>query len=254
MAAAIEDRANVTYVTALYKIYPNEIAFDRLRKDVVALLDSKLPLIIFVDTVFEVFLKDLGSRNWVKMIVIPIEEIKIWTMIKSKSDLTLPEYRTVEKDTLEYMTLMNAKVEFVKLAQQHSASEYLAWIDAGIAKMFQPKVDFERLRRSKIVDLKTVLIPGCYQQQFEFSELCSGVKWVYAGSFFLINREFLEIFYDRSLIGIQQYLDSNRITWEVNLWCTVGQLYPDTFNWYYSGHDSLITKLPGMYCQKLRFE
>lgn len=249
--AASSRGPNITFVTALCKIYPDRNTDARLQKDIVALLRSGMKLIVYVDESFLPFLESLGPLDsTVKIIPWTLDRMNIWSsIIGARERLALPQYRTAQKDTLEYMALMNTKVEFLKLAQAHADTEYIAWVDAGIAKMLDPTVDFARLKNSELFGIETVLIPGCYQRKFNFDELCSGVKWVYAGSFLVAHRSFVDTFYEQSQAALKVYMDANRMAWEVNVWCTLDQMYPGTFVWYAADHDCTITKFPGMYCR-----
>jgi hypothetical protein len=233
---------NITYVTALYNIYKGTTTTDRLTRDVQDLLRQKLNLIIFVD---EFYAEIIKTTDNIKVIVLPIEELYIYNLIlTNKSSLKLPPIRNQEKDTHEYIALMNTKTEFLHRAQTLSQTDYLAWIDAGVSKMFKHKEEsFTRLTNLKLTKLQTILMPGCYHYHLDFDQLCNNVWWVYLGTFFICKKSHINDFHTQCLQLITKFINKNHITWEVNIWV----LLDNTINWYYSDHNDGLTILPPEY-------
>jgi hypothetical protein len=138
----------VTYVTALFNIYNNsneEKTKNRLLNDVRILLRQKFPLVIYID---EYYFNQLNNeiKNLDKnkiCIRINIDNINIYnTILKLRDSLSLPANRNMEKDTIEYMALMNSKIELVAKSLSFCTTPYISWIDAGISKMFNDKQKF----------------------------------------------------------------------------------------------------------------
>jgi hypothetical protein len=242
---------NVTYVSSLYDIYGIASTSERLLRDVQTLFHYRLPIIIFVDGFYRAQVQTLDVPSSVILVELPLEELHIYNLIiANKPHLHLPEYRSPDKDTHEYMALMNTKVEFLYRAMPLIQTEYVAWIDAGVSKMIGEKdASFERLLKLNLNQIPTVLNPGCYLRDLTFDDLCSRVWWIFIGTFFIVKRSFVPTFYNQSLQTVGLFLINKRITWEVNLWVQLMKMHPQTFIWYYALHDDTLTKLPGMYQQ-----
>src|SRR5258708_12268244 len=129
---------NITYVSALYNIYNTNKFSDTLSINVQNLLSSNLKVYLYVDDFFYNVIKQLKVNDNIKIILKPINELIIYNCIINKKDtLTLPNNRCHEKDTCEYMALMNSKIEFIKYTLPLIDTPYIAWIDAGISKIFK---------------------------------------------------------------------------------------------------------------------
>ena len=240
---------NITYVSALYDIYNLSKVSDRLSNDVKILLMKNLRLIMFVDDFYYDVLETMERSDTVRIIKLPIKQLAIYNMIiGNKNLLTLPSSRSPEKDTHEYMALMNTKVEFLHRAKDLATTEYLGWVDAGISKMLSNKDEsFERLRVAEITGINNVLIPGCYIRHVNFYDLCDRVWWLFIGTFLICNKDFVQTFYNRSLQSMCKFVAHRFIPWEVNIWADMLYQHPDTFQWYHSEHTDSLTIFPSQY-------
>jgi len=157
---------NITFVTSLYNIYNNNTVSDRLAKDVEKLLSSNIKLIIYVDSFFFDVIKNISVGDNITIIKFPLAQIDIYSsIINEKEKLSLPVKRNIEKDTCEYMALMNSKIEFLLRSMSLIDTPYIGWIDAGISKIFSNSIEiFDLISKMKIVDLDNILIPGAYQK------------------------------------------------------------------------------------------
>lgn len=240
---------NITYVSALYDIYNARYTSQRLANDVTIMLKQKMKLILFVDKFYYDIVSKMGYSNSVTIIELPIESLHIYNMIMAnKHFLHLPHVRNYEKDTYEYIALMNSKIEFLHRALNLIETEYVAWIDAGVSKMFSNKEDcFSRLTNIIVTGLDKVLIPGCYIRHISFDELCQSIWWLFLGTFFICHRNYVDKFYGLSLTTLMRFCINGYIPWEVNIWAQIMYDNSDTFEWYYSKHDDGLTHLPGKF-------
>lgn len=240
---------NITYVSALYDLYGQQSVSDRLTRDVQELIRRPLPLILYLDSYYASIVAPMPKGSQVTVIVLPLVELHIYNLIvQNKHLLHLPETRTPEKDTYEYMALMNTKAELMHRAQAIASTEYIAWIDAGASKMLTDKDgSFDRLASSRLTGVPQVLIPGCYQRAISFDNLCSNVWWVFLGTFLVCHRSYLLTFYNLSLQAVGRFLIRRRVTWEVNVWIDIEQKYPGTFQWYAADHNDSWTQFPSQY-------
>jgi hypothetical protein len=219
---------------------------DRLIADVKSLLTSKLKLIMFTDDFYYTILSRMEKADTVSLIRLPLDELHIYNMIMgNRGSLSLPAQRSDEKDTHEYLALMNTKIEFLYRVKDLVKTEYIAWIDAGASKMFSNKEEcFLRLSDAKLSGMDKVLIPGCYIRGIPISDLCRSVWWIFLGTFFICNRNFVSRFYGLSLKSLTKFFIRGYVIWEVNIWADIMYDHPDTFEWYYSLHDDGLSKIP----------
>lgn len=234
------------YVTALYNIYNTPEVSTRLLKDILALINADLSLVIFVDDFYRQHLVKLPPK--VIVYFLPLSDLIIYNMIlANKSYLNLPDTRYLPKDTYEYLALMNTKIEFLKIAKNITGNHDLTWIDAGISKLIKnPTIFWEKLKNLGLSDANRnkVYIPGCYQRNLSFQQLCTSVWWVFSGSFFICGRNAIDKFYTLSLQSLSKFMIHKYIVWEVNVWADMYYQYPNFIIWYYGNHDDSIANLP----------
>lgn len=240
---------NVTYVTALYKIYDNNYN-NILSNNVKDLLQSGLKLIIYVDEYFHGIIKDIISSDNIKIILLPRRDLHIFNMIvANKKYIKCPTDGNPTKNTHEYAALQNSKIEFLYRSCSLIDTEYIAWIDAGVTKLFKNKSEcLDRLLNLKIKNVKSVLIPGCYERaNISMEDLCSRVFWVFAGTFFIVNSDYVETFYSLTLQSLARFFLAGYTVWEVNSWIDIQKYHPEVFVWYKADHNDLLTIIPIQY-------
>lgn len=240
---------NVAYVSALYNIYEKDIANTRLIADVQKLLAQPFELILFVDDFYLPIVSNFQAKGKnVNIIHKPTSDLHIYNMLMDNKDkLTLPTKRNPEKDTHSYMALMHQKVEFLLLAKELTDKEYIAWIDAGSSKMLKDENSYIRLKNYHLINFENVLIPGCYLYPRSFQELCEMVYWNFLGTFYIVHRNYVQTFYEKSLQALSKFSEAGRITWEVNVWIYIMQTDYSTFTWYSADHNDSFTHLPLVY-------
>ncbi len=239
---------NITYVSCLYNIYPTRDTSDRLLRDVEQLINKKLKLVMFVDNFYYPLIINRTLSDTVKIVRVPIEELYIYNMIIStKEELHLPNNRNKNKDTHEYLALMNSKAEFLWRALPYINTEYAAWIDAGSSKMLHDHNSYERLCNTEIRSVPYILIPGCHQKSYSIEDLYDNVRWNYLGTFMICSRPAIDKFFKYSLESLSRFMTKRKLTWEVNVWCDINEKHPDMFKWYYSDHNDGFTIIPPQY-------
>jgi hypothetical protein len=162
--------------------------------------------------------------------------------------LALPEQRTVEKDTQNYMALMNTKLEFLLRAVPSisEGNKTVAWIDCGIAKIFKDKEtarkDLDRIAHHPW-NLERMVVPGCWTPRFPVNR--SAIWWRFAGGFFLAPTSLIGILYTLQTAQLRVLIEhQKRITWEVNVWAMMEEKAPHFFQWYKGDHDNTILQVP----------
>ena len=156
----------------------------------------------------------------------------------------LPRIRSEVKDTKEFMILMNAKTEFIKIVKDacgNSPTHYV-WLDAGISKIFKNPIALYSSLTSKFKDLKTdkIFIPGCWSSvETRFDQILTKVHWHFSGGFFIVPASLVDLFYYNVLAGIEDIrVNSGLAIWEVNTWMYIESRLP--IQWEHGDHDETI--------------
>jgi hypothetical protein len=217
-----------TFVSAILKAYPADVTavkqFDVRLHHFKKLATIGIPVYLFVDPDYVSALTPLLEKYPHIHIfrVLRLEETRTYSLFAEQKD-RLPAIRNVEKDTFEFLTLMNAKIEFMAdvAAVNPERTEQFAWIDFNVFHVFQNlPVQMERLRRiakGQIVDDR-ILMPSCWRAGYCSSELWSKINWRFCGGFFQGTRNAILDLDSRLSAVLPDWIRANGITWEVNVW------------------------------------
>lgn len=243
-------KSNCTFVTALYNIHtPDtrthaglEKRFDLLKR----LFSLNISIIAFMDPEYHPLFDTKEYPN-VMVIYRPLESFLFWNMCKNPS-LILPSTRNTGKDTLEFLSLMNTKIEFVKEALSYCTTPVLAWIDGSIFHIIH---DEERVKNALEKDANIsenlIKIPGPVQlssNSTPFHVLANHIQWKFCGGYFQGTRDGIENFYKKSLETLRKWTSNGYLTWEVNIWVDMWDENKEEdkiFQWVYGDHnDSML--------------
>lgn len=237
MAAATKQ--SLQYVTALYNVsFPERYmgTWERFKN-----LTTIIPGI-------HVFCSKDDAHLLPENVIPHFYEFKDLKTYKIISQCTgLPRIRSESKDHFDFMTLMNAKTEFIYMLKElqcsaEQASHYV-WIDAGIDKIFKdPKLtltNFFNAMNKLIFKTNTILIPGCItESKTPYDVQLTKVNWRFCGGFFIVPCSLVEYFYYSVLFACEEIrVDSGRAIWEVNVWNYVEQHTKLPIQWEYGNHD-----------------
>lgn len=225
-------------VTSYYDIYNKPENFDKYLELFSNLGNSGIPITLFTDPAlvsnFEIFPS-------VKVVGIPLETFELYS-IGIKYDRDLPSSRTETKDTKEFLSLMNTKIEFIKKAAELSTDDTFMWIDFGILKIVKLKDRFiNKLREVNEKKYTKITIPGCWGFGQPFS--VNNVNWRFCGGFFVIPRNHIDTFYNHSKNVLTDFCTNPhyRLTWETNIWYIIEFCAAkDIIDWYFANHDDSI--------------
>jgi hypothetical protein len=223
----------VVFVTAIYNIHKtrsNEI-WERFK-----LLASTIPIHI-VCSAENAELLPAGVTPYYR----EFEELDTYKALQGIHDL--PQTRNTDKDTKEYMILMNAKAEFLQIVNSEVNADHYIWIDAVIGKILSdPIVIFNKIIEETRRPLKadTILIPGCWDfKVHDPLQLTKHIVWRFAGGFFIVPCGYIDPFAAAVLDGCKQLAKSTgKLTWEVNVWCLIEQHLP--IQWERADHNDTI--------------
>ena len=157
----------------------------------------------------------------------------------------MPNERNLDKDTREYLSLMNKKVELIMRSSQVCGDDTIMWIDFAILKLFNDvQICIEKFKQFNTLSFDKVNIPGCwYKGEALYLHAINGR---FCGSFIIIPRSLMMRFYNDCKDTLHIFYNKEtKVTWEVNVWNHI-EYYrgKDYIKWYYALHnDSMINNL-----------
>jgi len=165
--------------------------------------------------------------------------------------LSLPNSRTIEKDTREYIILMNAKTEYLKMAIDENAwsSTHFAWIDFNIYHIFQGREQYVN-EYLKTMSMRTMLpyfltLPGCWGKEHVHEEfLVNNICWRFCGGFFIGSADRIIEFHKCYQDYFAAFLVSTKkLVWEVNFWAYLELRHGLSVIWYQGDHNQRILEI-----------
>lgn len=235
---------NTTYVSVLVRSDSNPVGPEQRLQWLKPLLAANLPLILFADAFFMKRIKpeDLGAT--VKLV--PLEFVDLDTVKACVgANPALPPQRTLNKDTLCYMALMNAKPELLVRAKPWITTPYVAYIDSGIAKICDSANTLAELARISFCDIPLVMLPGCHPMRpKDMSTLAHHIDWTFCGGFFVVPTTRIDAFAALHRAALDAFLEQGLLTWEVNVWTSWMPGREDVV-WYAADHnDTMLRAIP----------
>ena len=229
----------VTFVTAFINI-SNTINKQAYFNDFEKLAKTCIPITLFMDSLEKEYGTQLiNTYSNVKIIrYLTKDELYI---NKLSLPLKLPEYRNIEKDTEDYLKLMNNKIFFVEEASKVNIfnTEVFAWIDFRI---FHIITDNELITK-KLQDISVkkynsniVEFAGNLQNK---NIVLDKINWRFLGGYFLIGRDKIDILIEKTKNIL---LILSTLTWEVNIWAILEYINIFEFGWYLGNHNNFIFK------------
>lgn len=231
-------------VTSYYDIYGKPERFMEYIYNFYDLAISGIPIIVFTDpsliSKFRIF------PSSVTVIGVPLEIFELYSLAM-KYNGELPSGRTPAKDTKEFYSIMNTKIEFILRALDLCEDDTLIWIDFGILKIVKNKERFiNKLRLINNTKFNKITMPGCWSYGRQHS--VDQVHWRFCGGFFAIPRQYVATFYQHSKNVLTDFcsMPQYKLTWETNVWSII-EMYAakDIIDWYFADHDdSIVCNLP----------
>lgn len=214
---------NYQLVSCLYDLYGDEEKIGFYVEKFRILSDLRIPIILFVDKTYD----ELIHGPFIRKIRLDLNEF--WSYRVVMNCWKLPKIRCNKKDTLEFLALMNCKIEMLDKAKTLTSAPYLFFIDAGLNKVVSPQA-LERLK-SLTFSHKGVLAPGISLSRWTTLE---EPTWRFCGGVVVASADFNpRPFY----MMLEVLKEENRATWEGNVWALVEQACPGAIHWR-QGHFS----------------
>ena len=234
------DSDKVCYVTALYDIGGrpvNELldAFQPFAK-------SSMHICIFTD---QTDLQSKIGRDGISIHIVPRDVLHIF-----KHEATvLPSGRNEQKDTLDFLRLMNAKPDFLMRASiLHPEPATFVWMDFGILKISKNTERFvKRIQRSnEAVELtpNKIILPGCTGRISATQDCINQPIWRFCGGIAIVPRSLVRQFFELTFGYLETLRSKQTLTWEVNVWAAIESAHPDFFHWYSADHNDSIVDSP----------
>jgi len=254
----------VTFVSAFLDLREdrsNDKSVDRCFSLFERLAASHLSICLFVSPSLYDRAAVLRAQYPTTLYVMPSTELEdLWThrTVSSIAEVSLPEERTSYHDTTAFLTLMNAKIEFVAKAMKSNpfGTSHFAWIDFSICHVLrQAEQTLERLHTYSVSRLqdRMLLFPACWSKsdtKRRYATLLSRVHWRFCGGFFIGDRQSLWEFYRLYQTHFPAFLrEKKRLLWEVNFWAFLEQQGYLVAQTYRANHDDSILHIPAEYLQ-----
>jgi hypothetical protein len=184
------------------------------------------------------------SETWVYQAFYKVQE-------QLGEPIALPNARNVEKDTKEYLLLMNAKTEYLKWAIENNpfGSTHFAWIDFNIYHIFGGK---ELCVHELLMGLAKrtmhpyfLTMPGCWGKEHVREEfLINDICWRFCGGFFIGSGDRVLELHSYYLRYFEQFLlEKRKLVWEVNFWAYVELVHSLSVIWYPGDHNERILEI-----------
>lgn len=214
------------------------------------LIEAGVPLVLFVEraSLGAVF---AGQPPPAHVEVVPFEFRELWLQrwLDEHRGLRLPAIRSVEKDTLAYMSVQHQKTDWVRRAAALNPfrSDSFAWVDFGFTWMIEsPVPEVQR----KLQALATVTVPpglvvapgrehpASLLRDVHPFYLAEYPYFSFLGTFFAAGAAAIERFDStHKQVAGRLFVDSGVVTWEVVVWMAVWARAPELFAHYRADHD-----------------
>ena len=230
-------------VTCYYDIYQKPERFNDYLALFRPLGQSGLPIVLFVEPHMVSQFEEFPA---VKVHALELKSCELYSMGMAYNR-ELPGNRSVEKDTKEFFSLMNTKMEFIKKAKElYPDIPQYAWIDFGIMKIMKNKERvLNHLREALKKPYEKVMIPGCWA--FGRSFTVNAIHWRFCGGFFIMPSAHVERFFEHSKCVLKDFctMEMYKLTWETNVWTIIENCAErDNIGWYFADHnDTMVLNL-----------
>jgi len=251
-------KSSITFVTSFFNIYDEDYdetksaswRVERFRE----IAETGIQICIYTCQVYEKYVKELEAEfpenvRWMKTM-----ELSDTLIYKSFTDIKfLPCQRNQNKDTVEYMILINSKTEFMAdcIDRNPWDSTHFAWIDFSISFVFHEKDKTLILLHSlakRTFPSSCFIIPGCWDKfnNEYISHITESIFWRFCGGFFLGDATSVLQFHQLYILHFPYFINKyNKLVWEVNFWAWLESIDCDwNPSWYKGDHNDSILFVP----------
>jgi len=179
-----------------------------------------------------------------KIVITDYTSYKTWQLISEFDNLRLPAVKYQRKDTIDFLKLMNCKVDILYQAYQLMPGfRQYSWVDSGAFKLCEKPSDIVFAR--KLIEHRArefvndrIVSPGSNLHDYSYPYIITEQPdWKFMGTMLDVPVQLLGGFYQACTDCVKECLHYNVMTWEVNIWGAVARRFPDRFAFYQSDHD-----------------
>ena len=226
------------FVTAFYDLYHNQTKQAEYLELFLPIVESGIHIILFTDQ----------EINWnypnLTIIYLQLNECELYQIAMNYNG-PLPDSRNIQKDTKEFLALMNTKIEFLKRAKETNSCSNYFWIDMGILKIVKDRESvlkqLQHIHLQSIMNpYQTISIPGCWD--FGIAMNPNQIHWRFCGGFMLIPNDKITVFYEHVKNVLRDCCTNPiyKLTWETNVWAVVEMFSGENIKWFKADHDDSI--------------
>lgn len=247
---------SLTYVCAFLNLYEdrsNDKSVESCFKHFQRLASSGIKLHAFISEEYIEYYKHLiPDKPHIHIEPISLYDLTTYKELQGLS-YKLPPIRTGHHDTANFMTLMNAKIEFVQRAMDVDifGTTHYAWIDFSIChvlKNWNSSCKYLQLMSSSALQDRCLVFPGCWSKGTTVQDLFNKINWRFCGGFFLGDRTSLTEMYTLYRTHFTEIIKKfGVLTWETNLWQYLELYHNWNPQWFSANHDDTIIRIPFRY-------
>lgn len=254
--------SNITFVSSFINIYDTPFEdknaswrFDKFRD----IAETGIQLCIYVSPDYLELLLDFSKdfSNIKIMKPVTIHETWVSKLCKQCDGLSLPDNRNGAKDTVDYICLMNSKIEFMEdaIMQNPWNSTHFAWLDFSISYIFknmEASKEMLRILSRRTLAPKFIAMPGCWDRlprENAAQIVLNNIHWRFCGGFFLGDRDSILNFYDLYQTHFANFVfEHKKLIWEVNFWAWLEATTEWRPVWYRGDHNDSILHISADVC------
>jgi hypothetical protein len=249
----------VTFVTSYIKIYNSEYdekkTFEKRLDLFMKIVELDINICLFTSPEFEPIFNNICEKypNLKVLQVLNIEDSDFFKIGNQNTELlVLPDIRSEIKDHVNYMFLMNAKIEYVKKTIDANPfnTSIFCWFDFSLPYVFknvnETLVKIKKYSCQNYINTPFLTMPGCFDYKIHNIRLLTEhISWRFCGGFFLGDTHALTHFYNVSVSYFYEFLNlTKKLVWEVNYWAWLESkdyIHPI---WYSADHNDTIVDIP----------
>jgi len=260
--------SSVTFVTCFLDIYEESEIVKTTDKKTIEnrlfyfkeLASTGIQICLYISTTMEELIKPIiNEYKNIKYKIINFKDLKLLQVIQ-KYNASLPINRCMIKDSFEYITLMNSKIEFMDYAIQENPwnSTHFAWIDFSIFYIIKNPTFFKKWLQflsSLTFQSNFLTFPGCFSHKKPFNKenddlnkLLNNIYWRFCGTFFIGDKDSILQLYELYNIHFPLFLEIyGKLVWEVNFWSWLESFADWKPIWYSADHNDSILQISSDY-------
>jgi len=225
------------------------------------LCETGISLAVFCSRDCEEYFRSEILTKYSNVVLIEAQDLsETWTyktyqQVASEIQIDLPNTRTKEKDTAEYLLLMNAKTEYVNRVIETNPfqSTHFAWIDFNIFHIFSGRESYVtnicKTLAKRTMAKRFLTLPGCWGKDKVYDDrLNNDICWRFCGGFFIGSLDRMVDFHNEYKLHFENFLRERRkLVWEVNFWAYLELHHGFSVVWYSGDHNDSILRFDSEY-------